>query len=272
MGLLQESWDENEDIVLTKEERDLSNEMDREILRERVVAGVDLTTYVHKRVDKDLYDKAKKRLYYESAKKKNPEALLQSGRRNYAKHKEQRLAQSKIYYNNNREEILAQKQGYYRTNQDKILAQRKENYIAHPREVLDTDLAEYRRNKSNRSYQNCKEEISARRKAKRQATKELWKNVQKKIFTIGTKQYELYVVKQKCMNYAATGIGYRISQVIDPMSTPTSINKTGATFPFKYVYEELDLEFDSVTTACFVSLNTIRKNYQWFLLEDEEEE
>lgn len=265
-----EDWDE--DIVLTEEERRLSAELDKDILRERVMAGVEMTTYLHNRVDKERYGKAKRRQYHETAKRRNPEAVTRYGRESYARHKEKRLAHNRAYYDANREEILAQKQGYYRTYKDEILAQHKDNYVPHPVEVIDSKLAEYRRQKSKRSYQNRKDEISARRKAKRQAIKELWNNVTKQTFVMNDKtKQELYVVKQKSINFPATGIGYQISQVIDPMSTPTSVNKNGATFPFKYVYEEINLEFDSVVCAHFISMNTIRKNYGWFLLEDDNE-
>lgn len=267
MSVALELWDDDEeDIVLTQEERDLSDELDRSIQRERVMAGVEMTPYLHHRIDKEYYDKAKRRVYHERAMKKNPEAVRESGRKNYHNHRIQRRAQQKNYYDANQEEILAQKQGYYRTNRETILAQRQENYVPHPKEVKDTKLAEHRRQKSNRSYQNCRETIAVRRKAKRQATKELWSTVEKHYFTLdrGNKTIEVYVIKQKSRIYSST-VQYRISQVINPLDTPITVNKTGVTFPFRYIFEELDLELGRIVSVRTVSMNTIRKDYPWFL-------
>lgn len=176
MSIALEFWDDDdEDIILTQEERDLSDELDRSIQRERVMTGVEMTPYLRHRIDKENYDKAKRRMYHERAMMKNPESVRDSGRKNYYRHRVQRRSQQKEYYDANRNEILAQKQGYYRTNRDVILAQRKQNYMSHPREVLNTELAEYHRQKSNESYQNNKEVIVARRKAKRQSRQRwLW--------------------------------------------------------------------------------------------------
>ena len=163
----KECTDDEENIVLTSEEYRLSNELDNTIRRERVLAGVDLTVYIHHRVDKPDYIRAKSRLYHENFKKKHPERVLQMGRANYHNHKKARLQRNHEYYSENKQEILEQKQGYYTRNRDKILAPRKENYDPHPREVIDTPEAELKRQREKARYERNKEEINRKRREKR---------------------------------------------------------------------------------------------------------
>jgi 2C-methyl-D-erythritol 2,4-cyclodiphosphate synthase len=256
---------EDERIVLTKEERDFSYELDAEILRERAVAGVDLTTYVHDRVDKEEYKRAKRRLYHENSMKKNPEAVRKSARDSYHKHKEQRRQKQKQYYEYNREEILEQKQGYYQTNRDEILQKRRDSYIPHPVEVIDSELAEHRRQKSKVSYHKNKDSINARRRDTRKAIKELWNNMNKQTFTMDNGLVrELIVVEQKTMHYASTNIDHRISKVIDTDSTPISLTKTRVTFGFKFVFEEIDLNRNEVVSVRFISPNVLNRDYAWY--------
>lgn len=264
--------DEDDYIVLTKEERQLADQLDAEILRERVVANVELTPYLRNRLDKEYYKRAKRRLRYEKLKVSNPEALRNQAREKYHRHKDRIRQSQRQYYKNERAEILAQKQGYYRTNRDEILQKRKENYVPHPKEMSDDPIAKYNNEKSQRHYSEHKDEINRRRKAKRQEIMEIWNNMTAKTFRMsnGT-ECVLYVIKQKDINFSATGIGYRISQVVDMTSTPTSINQTGVTIPFSYVFEEIDITTDIVTDSHFISLNMIRKNHSWFFLEEQEE-
>lgn len=255
----------DERIVLTKEERELSYQLDAEILRERAVAGVELTTYLHDRVDKEQYKRAKRRLYHETAKKKNPEAVRRYARNSYHKHKEQIRQKQKQYYEYNREEILEQKQGYYQTNRDEILQKRRDSYIPHPVEVIDSELAEHRRQKSKVSYHKNKDSINAKRRDTRKAIKELWKNMNKKTFTMDSGLVcDLIIVEQKSMNYAPTNIEHRISKVIDTDSTPISLTKTRVTFGFKFVFEEIDLNRNAVVSARFISPNVLNRDYSWY--------
>ena len=245
----------DEPIILTQEERDLSYELDKEILRERLLSGVDLTTYLPNRLDKSQYIKAKRRLYYENAKKKNLNLLRQQARNSYYRRKAKIRLQQSSYYLNNKEEILDQKKGYYNTNKSSILQKRKDNYIPHPLTVKTDEVSSYNRQKSLRSYHNCKDDISTRRKQRRQHIKEVWNIVNMKSFKIRNKTYNYLLIKQR----TSPDLTYTISQVVDVYQTPLSIGKTGVTFPFKYVLEQRD------GTSSIISLNTIRKHYSWFL-------
>lgn len=158
-------------IILTPEERQLSDDLDKQILRERTMAGVDMTTYIHDRVDKDEYVKARNKRYKEKYYQQDPEKFRAKGRENYAKHREQRLQHNHEYYQENREEILDQKAGYYLTNREEILKKRKEAYIPHPKEVIDTPEAEAKRQRERERYQRNKAEINRKRREKRRKAK-----------------------------------------------------------------------------------------------------
>lgn len=254
-----------ERFVLTKEERDFSYELDAEILRERAVAGVDLTTYIHNRIDKEDYTRAKRRLYHENAMKKNPEAVRKYARDSYHRHKEERRQRQKEYYDENREEILDQKQGYYQTNRDEILQKRKDSYISHPVEVIDSEIAEHRRQKSKRSYHNNKDNINKKRRHQRNAIKELWNKVTRQTFIMDNGSVvELLIVEQKSMNYASTNIEHRISKVVDFNSTPLTVARTRVSFGYKYVFEEIDMIRNTVVSSRFISPNALRRDYPWY--------
>lgn len=159
-------------IVLTPEERQLSDDLDKEILRERMMAGVDLTPYIHNRVDKDEYIKARNREYREKYYSQDPEKARAQSRENYAKHRERYLKYSREYYQKNKEEILDQKAGYYLTNREEILRKRKEAYIPHPREVINTPEAEAKRLRERERYQRNKEAICKKKREKRRKEKD----------------------------------------------------------------------------------------------------
>lgn len=159
-------------IVLTPEERQLSDDLDKEILRERMMAGVDMTTYIHNRLDKSEYVRARNRRYREKYYNQDPEKARAKGRENYARNKERHLKRSREYYQENKEEILDQKAGYYLTNREEILKKRKEAYIPHPRKVIDTPEAEAKRLRERERYQKNKEAINAKRREKRRKEKD----------------------------------------------------------------------------------------------------
>ena len=160
-------------IVLTPEERQLSDELDRQILRERTMAGVDMTPYIHNRLDKEEYTRARNKRYKEKYFKADPEKFRAAGRANYAKHREARIAHNHQYYQENREEILDQKAGYYQTHREEILEKRKQAYVPHPKQVIDTPEAELKRQREKERYQRNKDEINRKRREKRKQKKEL---------------------------------------------------------------------------------------------------
>lgn len=215
---------------LTVAEYNLARELDEQITKDREQKPIDMTRYLRNRPDKEAYERERDRELDRARYWRNPE-----------KHREKALQQ---YYNN----------------RDEKLAKAKQRYIDN-REELAT--------KSRQRYHSNKEQISETRRIRRQAMKEMWKNMMRQTFTMNDKTTkELYVVKQKSINFPTTGIGYQISQVVDLTSAPTSVTKNGVTLPFKYLYEEIDLETDEVTYAHFISLNTVQKNHKWFLVEE----
>lgn len=76
----------------------------------------------------------------------------------------------------------------------------------------------------------------------------------------GTKP-KLWVVSQKSKNYPSTMLGYQISKVLD--TDNITLDADCCKIPYRYIYEEIDLNTDCVTYARYMGEDNIRKNYPW---------
>lgn len=113
----------NDSSSVTDNERRLSRVIENSIKRERE-PHPDMTRYIHNRVDKEDYERARNR-EYERKRKYSPKRKEQK-RKQYLRHKEEKLAYQKSYYERNKEEILARQKAYYEANKEEINKKRKE--------------------------------------------------------------------------------------------------------------------------------------------------
>lgn len=155
--------------ILTSEERSASRKRDTYSLIER---GITYDSTTHKRqvktVDPVLYRKAQNRHFHRKYYLADPEKHRAKGRESYYRNKEARLEYMKRYNEEHKEEISANKKTYYQEHREEILAKRKEAYQPKGKKpVIDTHEAELKRQRSNRWYEQNKEEINRRRRERR---------------------------------------------------------------------------------------------------------
>lgn len=216
---------------LSPEEYDECRARDKRIMKDREPKPIDMTRYIHNRPDREAYVRERDRQLDHARYWRNPEKRRKQALESYRKHRGKVLRRAHKYYTENCEEI---------------------------------------KTKNSQRYHKNKEKINQQRREKRLEMKEKWKKVNIQAFTMsdGTIRH-LAVIEQKSINFTATEIGYRISQVIDMTSTPISMGKSGVTFPYRYLYEEIDLNTDKVMESRYISLDTVKKKHQWYLVDDE---
>lgn len=105
----------------TLAERKASSERDKECHK---VTGIDMTRYIHNRVDKEEYIKARNREY--EMKRAGTPKRKECKRNQYLRHRKEKLAYQNTYYQNHKEECIARSRAYYEAHKEEISAKRRE--------------------------------------------------------------------------------------------------------------------------------------------------
>lgn len=108
------------DSPATEQERKQSSLFDKDIYK---ITGIDMTRYIHNRIDKDEYKKALQR-EYDKKRDKTPNRKEQK-KQQYLKHRDKRLKHQAIYYREHREECIARQKAYYEAHREEINAKRR---------------------------------------------------------------------------------------------------------------------------------------------------
>lgn len=111
------------DSPATEQERKMSRDLDKDCNR---ITGVDMTRYIHNRIDKEEYVKLRNR-EYDRRRERTPKRKEQK-RNQYVRHKKEKLAYQKSYYARHREEIIARQMAYYEAHKEEINAKNRERY------------------------------------------------------------------------------------------------------------------------------------------------
>lgn len=115
----------NHSNTLTYEEYQNARFIENSLVKDQL-PRVDMTRYIHNRPDKEVYEKQRNREYEQ--KRKGSPARKEAKKRQYAKHREAKLAYQKAYYEENREERRTYAKHRYEQNKDRINARRRELY------------------------------------------------------------------------------------------------------------------------------------------------
>lgn len=105
----------------TLEERKASSERDKDCHK---VTGIDMTRYIHNRVDKEEYQKARDREY--DKKREGTPKRKEQKRQQYLRHRDSKLAYQNSYYKNHKEECIARSKAYYEAHKEEISVKRRE--------------------------------------------------------------------------------------------------------------------------------------------------
>lgn len=163
----------NEDAPATLKERRDSTELDVQAVRFSLMS-YDKTSHRRqiKTRDQKEHIKARNHFFHQKYYYRDVEESRRKSRENYRRHKEDRDSQCKQYYAEHRDEILANKKSYYVANRETILADRKAKYVPkEPRPLIDTEEAELKRQRERERYHRNREEINAKRRARRKELK-----------------------------------------------------------------------------------------------------
>lgn len=116
------------DNPATEQERKLSSSLDKDCNK---VVGVDMTRYIHNRPDKEEYERARNR-EYEHKRAGTPKRKEQK-RKQYLRHREEKLSYQNRYYAEHKEEILARQKAHYEAHKEEINKKRREQRKARKR-------------------------------------------------------------------------------------------------------------------------------------------
>lgn len=105
----------------TLEERKALSERDKDCHK---VTGIDMTRYIHNRVDKEEYQKARDREY--DKKREGTPKRKEQKRQQYLRHRDSKLAYQNSYYKNHKEECIARSKAYYEAHKEEISSKRRE--------------------------------------------------------------------------------------------------------------------------------------------------
>lgn len=111
------------DSVATEDERNFSADLDKDH-KPKIV--VDMTRYIHNRIDKEEYIKARNREYEQ--KRGYPPKRKEQKRQQYLRHREAKLEYQNTYYEEHKEEVLARQKAHYEAHKEEINAKRREQY------------------------------------------------------------------------------------------------------------------------------------------------
>lgn len=114
----------NDSDVLTYEERKFSRVIENSVRKSRE-PQVDMTRYIHNRIDKEEYIKARNREYEHKRQYKDSPKRREQKKRQYQNHREEKLAYQKSYYAEHKEEVKARQKAYYEANREEINRRRK---------------------------------------------------------------------------------------------------------------------------------------------------
>jgi hypothetical protein len=115
----------NDSDFITDSERRILRVVENSIKRERQ-PHPDMTRYIHNRIDKEEYEKARNREYEQKRSYKNSPKRRRQKKEQYHRHREEKLAYQKGYYERNREEVIARQKAYYEANKEEINRKRRE--------------------------------------------------------------------------------------------------------------------------------------------------
>ena len=99
----------------TEEERRSASERDKECHK---VTGIDMTRYIHNRIDKEEYQKARDREY--DRKRAGTPKRKEQKRKQYLRHRDSKLAYQNTYYKEHKEECLARSKAHYEAHKEEI--------------------------------------------------------------------------------------------------------------------------------------------------------
>lgn len=111
------------DSPATEKERKQSSDYDKECTK---VTGIDMTRYIHNRIDKEEYTKARDREY--ELKRAGTPKRKEQKRKQYLRHRQEKLEYQYSYYQQHKEEILARQKAHYEAHKEEISAKRREDY------------------------------------------------------------------------------------------------------------------------------------------------
>ena len=103
-----------------------SKALDKQILDERKPKPIDMTRYIHNRIDKEEYTKARDRELDHARYWRNPEKCRQKSLQRYYKNRDKILEKAKEYYQKNKDEIKARSKAYYEAHKEEISKKRRE--------------------------------------------------------------------------------------------------------------------------------------------------
>lgn len=172
----------------TLQERNLSKELDNDC--KEVVVVEDMTRYIHNRIDKEDYLKARNKEY--EAKRKGRKDIREQKRKQYQNHREKKLAYQHQYYAEHREEITARQRAEYADNKEVFSERNKKYYEEHKDQVREANnrwkeehqeqYLEYQRQyhktpkcraKQKQYYEDNKDTIKAKQRAYREPVQTL---------------------------------------------------------------------------------------------------
>ena len=114
----------NDSDVLTYEERKFSRVIENSVKKSRE-PQVDMTRYIHNRIDKEEYIKARNREYEQKRQYKDSPKRREQKKIQYQNHREEKLAYQKSYYAEHKEEVKARQKAYYEANREEINRRRR---------------------------------------------------------------------------------------------------------------------------------------------------
>lgn len=141
----------NEDAPMTLDERSFISQEEHSLkeLEPHVIPELGMQRYIHKRPDKEAYQKARD-AEYEAKRKGRPDRVA-CKKRQYQRHREDKLKYQKKYYDEHKDEILAKQKSLYEENKDEINAKRREaRRLKHPPKPKQTYEEKLARNRQYR--------------------------------------------------------------------------------------------------------------------------
>lgn len=165
------------DSDMTLEERSFSKQYETSLkksLQPQVIPELGMQRYIHNRPDKEAYIKARN-AEYEEKRKGSPERR-ESKKRQYQRHRGEKLAYQKSYYEEHKDEILARQKSAYEQNREEINAKRRAERRA--KGIMPkTKMSDEERKEKQRQYRlEHREEINRRKRESYHRRKEQQKN------------------------------------------------------------------------------------------------
>lgn len=109
------------DAPATDKERKEIIERDKETSK---VTGIDMTRYIHNRIDKEEYVRERNKEY--EKKRQGSPKRIEAKRQQYLRHRSAKLDYQNKYYYEHKEEILARQKAHYQAHREEINARRRE--------------------------------------------------------------------------------------------------------------------------------------------------